>query len=233
MADSTRNCYFPSGTIAETNVPCSGKEYTSCCDYRDICLSNGLCLGAGQQPYTLSRGSCTNQKWDQGCPEYCGDANPDGGSSIVNFSFRNGVSRYCCGTAVSNDSTIACRDGDDFTVPSGDVIPGYALLANVTSLSIVRNEPTVITPMIPECHEAAIGAGVGVPLGVIALTSIAWALFERRRRKRVPVSQLLYTETSTAPSKPPGTFDSGVYAADKKHRLSELDSKRPIAELNA
>jgi hypothetical protein len=133
---------------------------------------------------------------------------------------------------VSNDSTIACRDGDDFTVPSGDVIPGYALLANVTSLSIVRSEPTAVTPIIPDCHEAAIGAGVGVPLGVIALASIAWALFERRRRKRAPMSLLPCTETSPAPTNPPGTF-SGVYAADKKHQLSELGSKRPVAELNA
>jgi hypothetical protein len=72
MANISRKCYFPSGVIAETNVPCSGEEYTSCCHYTDICLSNGLCLSAGQQPYTLSRGSCTNQRWDQGCPEYCG-----------------------------------------------------------------------------------------------------------------------------------------------------------------
>lgn len=33
-------------------------------------------------------------------------------------------------------------------------------------------------------HDAAIGAGVGVPLGVIALASIAWALWERRKLHR-------------------------------------------------
>lgn len=32
-------------------------------------------------------------------------------------------------------------------------------------------------------HDVAIGVGVGVPLGVIAIASIAWALYERRQRR--------------------------------------------------
>ncbi|KAL4882373.1 hypothetical protein BJY04DRAFT_40453 [Aspergillus karnatakaensis] len=237
MADSDRRCYFPSGVVAETNVPCSGEQYTSCCHHTDVCLSNGLCLSAGQQPYTLSRGSCTNQRWDQGCPEYCGDVNPDGGCSIVNFSFRQGVSRYCCGTAISNGSSLACRDGDDFTVPTGQVLAGFALLENVTALnqsSNTPNSPPSIITGSEECHETAIGAGVGVPLGVIALASIAWALFERRRRKRAAVNPLPSDETSPAMQKSPGALGNGTtYRQDGKHRMSELDSQRPVAELTA
>ncbi|KAL2823497.1 hypothetical protein BDW59DRAFT_148689 [Aspergillus cavernicola] len=240
MADSTRRCYFPSGVLAETNVPCSGEDYTSCCDYRDICLSNGLCLSAGQQPYTLSRGSCTNQRWDQGCPEYCGDSNPEGGCSIVNLSYQNQVSRYCCGTAISNDSSVACRNGDDFTVPTGEVVAGYALLANVTSLEAASDSPgssanssgstgsPAISGNSSSCHETAIGAGVGVPLGVIALASLAWALFERRRGKRAAQSS-----TASPSTTKPAVFDSGVFASDRKTKMSELDSNRPVAELNA
>jgi hypothetical protein len=35
----------------------------------------------------------------------------------------------------------------------------------------------------------AIGAGVGVPLGVISLLSIGWAVHERRMRKKIPQAQ--------------------------------------------
>ncbi|KAJ0417150.1 hypothetical protein BJY00DRAFT_210775 [Aspergillus carlsbadensis] len=246
MANSSRKCYFPSGVIAETNVPCSGEEYTSCCHYTDICLSNGLCLSAGQQPYTLSRGSCTNQRWDQGCPEYCADVNPDGGCSIVNFSFRNRVSRYCCGTATTDGSELACRDGDDFTVPTGDVLAGYALLENVTSLNTTSDSPTdsnsssecpTCSPCIntSSCNETTVGVGVGVPLGVIALATVGWALWERRRRKQAPVIAVTSSPgSSPGEVKPPAAYDTGVYASDRKpQRMSELDSQRPVAELNA
>ncbi|KAL2827671.1 hypothetical protein BJY01DRAFT_135727 [Aspergillus pseudoustus] len=248
MANSSRNCYFPSGVIAETNVPCSGEEYTSCCDHTDICLSNGLCLSAGQQPYTLSRGSCTNQKWDQGCPEYCGDVNPEGGCSIVNFSFINGVSRYCCGTAIIDGTQLACRDGEDFTVLTGEVLTGYALLQNITSLNAAdsptesstesnstssSNCPTC-SPCIntSDCNETTVGVGVGVPLGVIALATVGWALWERRRRKRAPVVPV--TGSSPDELKPPAGYDGGVFAPERKPtRMSELDSPRPAVELNA
>ncbi|KAL4907649.1 hypothetical protein BDW74DRAFT_111482 [Aspergillus multicolor] len=250
MANSTRRCYFPNGVQAESNVPCSGEEYTSCCDYRDLCMSNGLCLATRNQPYTLSRGACTNQKWDQGCPQYCADVNPAGGCSIVNYSFRNSISRYCCGTVFgSNDSTsdTTCRDGEPFTVPDAEALPGYALLANVTSFNTstdsgsdssnescsTPSSPSTATWSSSTCHETAIGAGIGVPLGVIALASVAWALWERRKRKQTIPSASLPPEQSSA-AKPPGTYDGGIYAVNRKPgRMSELDSTRPVAELNA
>jgi hypothetical protein len=37
-------------------------------------------------------------------------------------------------------------------------------------------------------NDVAIGAGVGVPLGVLLLTALIWALFERRKRLSVPLS---------------------------------------------
>lgn len=38
-----------------------------------------------------------------------------------------------------------------------------------------------------DSNDVAIGAGVGVPLGVIAFLSIGWALWERRKRKRASI----------------------------------------------
>jgi hypothetical protein len=33
-------------------------------------------------------------------------------------------------------------------------------------------------------HDVAIGTGVGIPLGVIAILAIAWAVYERRKRSK-------------------------------------------------
>ncbi|RAH51179.1 uncharacterized protein BO95DRAFT_492375 [Aspergillus brunneoviolaceus CBS 621.78] len=197
MTNDTRVCYYPSGAIADDNVPCSSDEYTSCCGSTDLCLSNGLCLSVTHQPYVLSRGACTDPQWATGCSQYCQDNNPTGGCSIINLKYYNGVSTYCCGTPVANnESSVVCPDNaSSFEVPTGHAMVGYAMLANVSTLDATTttttsrssNETSTLASSTASCtkgascHDAAIGAGVGVPLGVIALASIVWALFERRR----------------------------------------------------
>ncbi|PYI24417.1 hypothetical protein BO99DRAFT_298675, partial [Aspergillus violaceofuscus CBS 115571] len=197
MTNDTRVCYYPSGAIADDNVPCSSDEYTSCCGSTDLCLSNGLCLSVTHQPYVLSRGACTDPQWGTGCSQYCQDNNPTGGCSIINLKYYDGVSTYCCGTPVANnDSEVVCPDNaSSFEVQTGHAMVGYAMLANVSTLDATTttttcsssNETSTLANATASCtkgvssHDAAIGAGVGVPLGVIALASIVWALFERRR----------------------------------------------------
>lgn len=72
------------------------------------------------------------------------------------------------------------------------------------------------------CHETAIGAGVGVPLGAIALFSIIWALFERRRAWK-------------GRGMPPaaGTPYGGPYTnlRDRRNRPVELENVNRVAEL--
>ncbi|KAI9376475.1 hypothetical protein BJX61DRAFT_366835 [Aspergillus egyptiacus] len=251
MTDSTRKCYYPSGVWAPGDVPCSGEEYTSCCNSGSICLSNGLCLNVATQPFALSRGSCTNQKWDQGCPEYCSDVYPDGGCSIINVSYKDKVSKYCCGLITNGDSAPTCTTGEEFAVPSAEALPGYALLANVSSFDADSSGlPTNCTALenttnltnttcstlenvdCPGCHETAIGAGVGVSLGVIALASLVWALFERRRARQASKTLSTASSAGIALSASPAVYDSGVYATYRKTGTAELDSQRPAAELN-
>lgn len=69
-------------------------------------------------------------------------------------------------------------------------MPGYAALADYT----VTNSSTKTTTSSSggsssSSNRAAIGAGVGVPLGVIALGAIAWAIWERRKLHRVMTTQ--------------------------------------------
>ncbi|KAJ5359165.1 uncharacterized protein N7496_011578 [Penicillium cataractarum] len=120
------------------------------------------------------------------------------GASIINLKFYNGTATYCCGTPVIDGDKIVCPDNptSGFEVPTGWPIPGRALLANSTlldaiattsspsataSVSSSSSSSSDLSVICTTCHETAIGAGVGVPLGVIALLSIVWALFERRR----------------------------------------------------
>ncbi|KAL3492404.1 hypothetical protein BJX62DRAFT_236223 [Aspergillus germanicus] len=206
MVNDTRTCFFPSGAVATDNVACSSDEYTSCCGTHDLCLSNGLCLSVVHQPYVLSRGACIDPEWGSGCPQYCRDNNPTGGCSIVNLIFHAGVSTYCCGTPIARDdlSVIFPNNGSSFEVPTAHALVGYAMLSNISTLDAVNTTDTSCCPNNDtttntttttggagadstscttngSCHSTAIGAGVGVPLGVIALASLAWAFFERRR----------------------------------------------------
>ncbi|KAJ5450253.1 uncharacterized protein N7458_006702 [Penicillium daleae] len=171
------------------------------------------------------------------------------GASIINLSFYNNTAIYCCGTPIIDGDKIVCPDNptSGFEVPTGWPIPGRALLANSTLLDAIATtsspsatasvssssstSPTTSsssssssgsTATCSTCHETAIGAGVGVPLGVIALLSIVWALFERRRalkgRGMHPAA---------------GTPYGGPYTnlRDRRNRPVELDNVYRVPEL--
>ncbi|KAK9657242.1 hypothetical protein V6Z96_001488 [Aspergillus fumigatus] len=133
--------------------------------------------------------------------------NRKSGYPIVNMGYDTKTPKYCCGSVVDNQ----CKDGDPFTIGNGAVIPEVAALAGYVkasaitdttcsnSLSITTSSNSASTAITacptstgdntsPSSHDLAIGVGVGVPLGVIALASIVWALWERRRRLLVNIS---------------------------------------------
>ena len=68
---TAQTCYFPNGSEAPDDVPCSDDQHTNCCGKAGICLSNGFCLNALSQPYTISRGTCTDQNWGSNCTQRC------------------------------------------------------------------------------------------------------------------------------------------------------------------
>ncbi|KAF5854954.1 hypothetical protein ETB97_010489 [Aspergillus alliaceus] len=190
----TRQCYFPKGNKAPNNVPCKSDTNTHCCGKTDICLDNGLCLNTGHQPYVLSRGSCTNEKWN-GCSPICKNATPSKGASIINLGFSSGSATYCCGSPVTNGSNVVCPSDESdngsnvpFTIQDGNPIMNTALLLNISSLdasdSSLSNSSHATPTTCPSSHETAIGVGIGVPLGAIAVLLFIWALLERRRANR-------------------------------------------------
>jgi len=65
-------CYFPNGSPSPNDTPCRSSGFTHCCNNQSICLGNGFCQSVEFQPYTLSRGSCTDQTWQSpNCPQRC------------------------------------------------------------------------------------------------------------------------------------------------------------------
>lgn len=78
-------CFFPNSTAAAADMaPCGGAgadtTHSHCCNQGWACLSNGLCMAAGQDPAqlagaTLVRGACTDQTWTSpDCPRWCTNA---------------------------------------------------------------------------------------------------------------------------------------------------------------
>lgn len=107
------------------------------------------------------------------CDNNAASDNQNAGCAIIPFHANGDDSTYCCNAIVSNGSAAVCdNDRDPFKLASGTVIPGRAYLSNLTTKDSGNNNN----------RDVAIGAGVGVPLGVLFLTALGWALFERRKR---------------------------------------------------
>ncbi|PLB55449.1 hypothetical protein P170DRAFT_461324 [Aspergillus steynii IBT 23096] len=191
-AERPRTCYFPDHSISN-DVPCTSDTYTHCCTAGDICLDNGYCYSVAHQPYVLSRGSCTDQNWGADCPQLCSGSqnNIGGGCSITSLLFLDGISTYCCGNPIYDESTgnVTCPNGEKpFEMPSAKVLLGRAALANGTAGDGTANTGMVDDRCGVSAEEravrTAIGAGVGLPLGVVALLALGWAFWERRARRK-------------------------------------------------
>ncbi|KAJ5815408.1 hypothetical protein N7474_007185 [Penicillium riverlandense] len=221
-SSASRKCWFPGENVQDTlGFPCTSEEGSACCGQDAICLTNGLCLNL-QQPYVLSRGSCTDKSWtSNNCPKYCQSIAPDGGVSLVLLNFTNEGSYYCCNSilAGSDGNPICDNNQASFTVPDGDMIWGAAELTgymktsgmnadgNDTSVSMNNTSANTATSSGDSSKEIAIGVGVAVPLGVITLLSIAWALWERRKRKQVASSSASGRHYHTSDARPKPVFE--------------------------
>lgn len=166
------------------------------------------------------------------------------GSSIINLSFTNGTSTYCCGTPVGsgNGNEVVCPyNYDSFELDDSHILAGYAALADYTTSNTTSNPstdtssssnspsqtPTAATNI--NSHDVALGAGLGVPLGIVALGSLLWALWERRRANKLSKAMMHSSGSG-----------HGLFGSDKSPQMrlmtessapTELDSGRRIQEL--
>ncbi|OCK75199.1 hypothetical protein K432DRAFT_386335 [Lepidopterella palustris CBS 459.81] len=211
IADQT--CYWPNGAVAQGYVPCNpGQTNSMCCagQGESACLSNGLCLWLAD--FSIDRGGCTDSSWASGaCVQTCRN-NPNDGHADVTQCLNTTSLEYCCG--FNNDCCngvggvlavgVAAPTGGSFFAVSmpgrsstSTAFPTGSATTSTTSNSLpttssyalsTRAAPSATTCPTPsnssQCHEVAIGAGVGVPLGLAFIIAFGLFLLEHWRRKR-------------------------------------------------
>ncbi|KAJ5373064.1 hypothetical protein N7517_005070 [Penicillium concentricum] len=247
LVAADKTCYYPKGNIAVDDVPCfSGDKDSPCCSKDSICLSNGLCYGKAQ-PFVLSRGSCTNKDWpvEGGCDDKCSKGNMlDKGCALPLYRIEDKKSEYCANSIIVDASNkLACSAGSPFTLDPAEFLWGKAALANYTSGDASSNStstsnttacPTTSSSGNKECNDnkdgkgnndIAIGAGVGIPLGVLLLTALCWALFERRKRLSVQAT-VAGLQSQSAMTHRDLQGQTSAYAPP-----SELSAQKPPQEL--
>lgn len=153
----------------------------------------------------------------------------------MNLQTINGTSRYCCGTPVANGSDTVCRDDtDSFLLADAQVLTGRAALANLVppdslSPSNSSNSSIPAPASTSNSHDTTIGVGLGVPLGVIAIGSILWALWERRRANKL--SRAMMSSSVPVQEGLVRSPQSSHVMSERSSVPTELDSHRTIPEL--
>ncbi|CAI7567462.1 unnamed protein product [Penicillium glandicola] len=249
LVAADKECYFPNGDVAVDDVPCfSGDADSPCCSKNSICLSNGFCYGI-PQPYTLSRGSCTNKDWptDGGCDDKCSEATDmrDKGCALPFYHYSDDTAYYCANSIIVNSTgDLACYAGSPFTLNDAGLISGKAVLANYTisdtsSNSTSSSNTTACSTTLSSANKEsndkdgknnnnlAIGAGVGIPLGVLLLTALGWALFERSQRLSVQ-AMMAGLESQAALT---ATYEDTQGHAPFYSPPGELSAQKPLREL--
>ncbi|RJE21873.1 hypothetical protein PHISCL_05791 [Aspergillus sclerotialis] len=207
-------CYWPDGTLADKYTPC-GERTSHCCQEGTVCLTNGYCMSMIQPytltratcvDRTWSSDTCKNP-----CDGVSGRESSGCSLVLYNYDADKDKALYCPNSIVGDPlgpDGIGCADGQDpFSVPSGNVILNRGLLENASCAvdtlnptapaAAITHSPNAANTSVPRCasdnsrdsgsgtRNVAIGAGVGVPLGVLALSAVGWAIFERRKRHQL------------------------------------------------
>ncbi|ODM23749.1 hypothetical protein SI65_01338 [Aspergillus cristatus] len=192
----------------------------------------------------MSRGACTDSSWGVDCPSQCAGSSdyPDAGCAIVLYRANGTQADYCCNAIVNDGTDAGCSNGQTpFTIPDGKVIIGRALLSNSSTTSKVNATcasptATVSPSSSNNKRDVAIGAGVGVPLGVLLLTALGWALFERKRRYAMMNSAAAAGAAGVPAASYPAQMQQPVYGQMAGYpapgvegpRMQELDGAKHV-----
>ena len=238
------SCFWPAGNPAPIDIPCNSTSSAShCCKKDSVCLSNGYCLNAGDvTPYLLSRGACTDGTWQSdSCPQKCADAVP--GDAVSLFAVPNlSDPEYCCDGFSSSNGTTVCAlstSGQNwpFQVPEGQIIwnrtdgstspPAAAVLPSNTYCPQPPAASTVIVYRANPSREIAVGAGIGVPIGVLAIALLGALLFQTLQRRRLESALANHQNLSNS------AFSNKIVAGEKTRQVPRHHEIAgvPLAEL--
>ncbi|KAF4846011.1 hypothetical protein CGCSCA4_v006541 [Colletotrichum siamense] len=165
--------------------------------YGHYCLSNGLCLEPNY--WTLYRHSCTDAKYEaSGCPRFCFNTSSSGQEASNDLSGVNfcGPRQWKCNTRVPcNTSNFSISD-------MGTIMPNNAQKAQLGLQSGISesniSENGVSESGISAGAVVGIGAGIGIPLAIVA--GVLGILLLRQRKKTKAVNLISANSTSEANS---------------------------------
>ena len=128
-------CYFPDGSEAFKQSPCSYTTvdgYSSCCNLVDsTCTQSGYCLGAGGVPY---RGGCTDSNFvAASCVPRCTEHFPSGPCGLYSCADPGTYpSTWCCAI----ESLLSCCDNTFILSSFGNpVLPNATQTVTVVASS--------------------------------------------------------------------------------------------------
>ena len=209
----TALCYYPDGIhVAPQDVPCNGGSSDSvCCGPGYACLSNKICMRNNQtlddhSSQLYVRGSCTDKKWlSASCPSFC-TANQDGGEGMKKCE-NSETDSYCClqgskGTSKCDKGPVIIRfQGQPSAITTIGVTATSSLamstgLGNRTEVngatqSASESRPVSSSSAVEEARAQSsssgwkIGIGVGVPLGVLAVTLGTYLIWRKTRQAKL------------------------------------------------
>ncbi|KAL4893464.1 hypothetical protein BDV59DRAFT_201659 [Aspergillus ambiguus] len=153
-------------------------------------------------PYGLARPACTLGDWTQSsvCHDYCSEVDEalTTGCTLVLIHNEKNIAEYCPNSIIDNwEGNTGCADNATrFTLGPFYSIPNTGYLSNASfsgdsaadNANSITGNSTLATSSDPADHcagqstLAAVGAGVGVPLGLICLVSVGYAYYVKRKR---------------------------------------------------
>ncbi|EGR44730.1 uncharacterized protein TRIREDRAFT_111955 [Trichoderma reesei QM6a] len=118
VTQSSALCFYPDGTPAPGDVPCTDSTANSvCCGTGYACLSNGICQATGDElkkpgATEFVRGSCTDKTFrSSSCPSFCGTPGQDnvgGGEGMAKCDNTKQDLYWCI-----NAANIALQEKED------------------------------------------------------------------------------------------------------------------------
>ncbi|KAE8451038.1 hypothetical protein EG329_004710 [Mollisiaceae sp. DMI_Dod_QoI] len=176
--------------------------HSACCGSGATCYSNGLCKQDNGDFVDYLRVGCTDPTWQASeCLDQC---TIYANSSTAGVRYCDGditqTTSYCCDDGSSGVGSFACCNtaADIFQIsPAATVLaqmPLSQLTTTTTSAtsSATRTSSTTTSAAATTSASsgggssdgAAIGAGVGVPMGLIALGGIGYLFWRRRKNQK-------------------------------------------------
>ncbi|KAL6856319.1 hypothetical protein J3F83DRAFT_448417 [Trichoderma novae-zelandiae] len=188
LAQANALCFYPDGTPAPGDVPCTDSTTNSvCCGTGYACLSNGICQATGDElakpgASEFVRGSCTDKTFrSSSCPSFCGTPDQDnvgGGEGMAKCTDTDQDLYWCVNAAnvgLQQKGEDPCKDDDAVVFFPGTptALTTINVAPKVTSTSTTLTPTTMATSTSSSSSSSStsIGANTNTKTGPDTATS--------------------------------------------------------------